>query len=183
MNTQQVTAAFPHPTVTQIEGTPTYATIHSTHIELNANAASVTSTLGSGKHGLLGLTLTTEAYKAYNGTDWTEPPNPGATPAYTGLTDIVKVEKSSRVFEEKKIFWMEYTNTDKALKQQLLAAVDNIYLAPIKDRITGFNGCSSLDILSHLYTNYGKINTQTISEVQTQFYEPYNPQEPIEQLF
>jgi hypothetical protein len=36
---------------------PTFATILGTHVELNANAASIYSTLGDGVHGHLALTI------------------------------------------------------------------------------------------------------------------------------
>jgi hypothetical protein len=51
---------LPHPVLTKIGDTnnePNFATILVTHVELNANAASIYSTRGDGVHGHLALTI------------------------------------------------------------------------------------------------------------------------------
>ena len=61
-------------------GEPTYETIHTIHALLKANAASVSSELGGGAHGLLGLTLANTTYTPLAGVAFTRPANPGLTP-------------------------------------------------------------------------------------------------------
>ena len=58
----QLREGFHYPTIENQPGLPTYSTINTIHILLKTNAASVPSQLGGGKHGLLGLLLTSETY-------------------------------------------------------------------------------------------------------------------------
>ncbi len=73
MNVNQIIILFTHQELTKIEGTPTYSQIAIMQQELNANTVVVLTTLGSGRHGLLGLMLLTEAYKAHTTADWPPP--------------------------------------------------------------------------------------------------------------
>jgi hypothetical protein len=60
---------LPHPVLTKIGDTntePTFATILVTHVELNANAASIYSTQGDGLHGHLALTINADNYKQHS---------------------------------------------------------------------------------------------------------------------
>ena len=53
---------FLHPTLTTIHGEPNYASLKLLKKELKANASTVTSDLGGGGHGHLGLVLTPHEY-------------------------------------------------------------------------------------------------------------------------
>jgi hypothetical protein len=74
------TVSRPHPTIPPILGVPTYATIAELHLKLNANAASVYSSLGDGAHELLALTVSTAVYDALSTTAFEVPINPGPQP-------------------------------------------------------------------------------------------------------
>jgi hypothetical protein len=52
-----ITKSFTFPTIPKHSGIPSYETIAATHAKLKINAASIPTTLGSGKHGHLGLVL------------------------------------------------------------------------------------------------------------------------------
>ena len=56
--------SFPHPTLTAIEGIPSFATIRQIQVELNANASSIHSNLGDGQLGLLFLTVSQATYES-----------------------------------------------------------------------------------------------------------------------
>ena len=75
-----IQAVFPYPTLTRIEGEPSWPKLRQIQKELNANAASVPSNLGSGKYGLLALTMTPTAYSNICSTPVLAPRNPGAQP-------------------------------------------------------------------------------------------------------
>ena len=110
MNTTQIASLFPYQQLTPIEGTPTYATLAVLQVELNANVAAIHTSLGSGKHGLLGLTLSEEEYKKYTNADWVSPTNPGETPNYAGLTEMVAVEEATGKFDANSRTWQEHNN-------------------------------------------------------------------------
>ena len=50
---EPIVDSLPHPTLTAIEGIPSFATIRQIQVELNANASSIHSNLGDGQLGLL----------------------------------------------------------------------------------------------------------------------------------
>eukprot|EP00957_Ditylum_brightwellii_P022875 1726638-Ditylum_brightwellii.AAC.1 len=52
---EEILNDFPHPTVPQVTGEPTYETIHRVHKILQESASSVHSNLGGGMHGHLAL--------------------------------------------------------------------------------------------------------------------------------
>ena len=54
---------FENPVLTAIRGEPTYETLHHLKNELKANASSVSTTLGGGNHGYLGMILTLAEYR------------------------------------------------------------------------------------------------------------------------
>ena len=54
--------SFVYPTLTQIHGYPTFVTLNKLKKQLKLNARSVSSDLGGGMHGHLGLVLTPEDY-------------------------------------------------------------------------------------------------------------------------
>ena len=76
MSADSLNDSFPHTTILRHTGMPTYETIKNVHQKLKANAASVQSELG-GAHGLVGLTLSRQAYATITGADFTIPENLG----------------------------------------------------------------------------------------------------------
>ena len=69
-HTDNVTTNLPYPTVTKIEGRPSYVTVSELKRQLKANSSSVTTELGGGLHGFLGLILSDAEYQALTGQAW-----------------------------------------------------------------------------------------------------------------
>ena len=65
---------------TKVHGTPTYETLQKIKDQLKANAASVTSNLGGGANGHLGLVLTPAEYKNISDIPYQQPKHPGMCP-------------------------------------------------------------------------------------------------------
>ena len=78
--------AFPNQ-LTPIVGEPTYATLKTLKDQLNANAASVPTTLGGRNNGYLGLTLSPAAYATISPTAFIKPAYPGQHPAIPAGTN------------------------------------------------------------------------------------------------
>eukprot|EP00957_Ditylum_brightwellii_P117588 8968036-Ditylum_brightwellii.AAC.1 len=75
------------------------------------------------------------------------------------------------------------SNTDTALKNQLLAAVDDIYLATIKQEHIGYTNRNCGEILTLLFNTYGKITNTMLRTSSEKMRTLYNPAAPIEELF
>ena len=153
----KIVEEFLHPTITPIIGIPTHETITEVHIKLNSNAASVHSELGNGALDLLSLTVKPVVYNTLAGVTFDAPLNPGQAcnipaestgPQITALNAAHKIQ--IRILKE-------YLSVDKALKQQLLGCVNEIYYCNLRNSHTGYTIVSTRDIITHLYTQYGNI--------------------------
>ena len=73
-------------------------------------------------------------------------------------------------------------NTEPALNKQTISAFESLYLKGIKRRHVKFLGVLSLNIIQHLYKNYGTLNQVGIDDNDKKMSEYYNPTLPIEVL-
>ena len=177
----KIVDGFPHPIIPPIIGVPTYQSISELNLQLNANAASVQSNLGDGQQGLLALTVSTAIYATISNIPFVAPANPGPTADLpegggTGpvLAAIVAAHKlATDIFKE-------YNATDKALKQQVISAVNNIYISTLRHRITGFANVSTREMLVHLYTTYGRLTAANIQANDERMKSQYDPNQPLE---
>ena len=71
----------------------------------------------------------------------------------------------------------------QALKNQLIAAVDDAYLQGIKDLTTKYHNVTLLAMLEHLYNNYGKINEDAKQQNLKKMNMPYDVTTSIELFF
>jgi hypothetical protein len=153
------------------------------NLQLNANAASVQSNLGDGLVGLLYLTITPAEYNALSATEFIPPENPGATPTIPYAATVSQLATLLREHKAATNLFKEYIATDKALKQQVIAAVDTMYLKTLRNRITGFATATTLELLTHLYTAYDRLTPADLQGNDTRLGQPYDPNQPIEALF
>jgi len=77
---------------------------------------------------------------------------------------------------------MIYTNTDKALKSQLIAAVDEKFIRSKRNKYVGYANVTTLQLLNHLYENYAKITRNNLCENDQRMNTAYDPNNPIEVL-
>ena len=125
---EKIVDGFPFPTIDPIVGTPDYESIADIHIKLNSNAASVQSNIGCGTLGPLFLTVSPTVYATLSTIVFVPPVNPGPEPnIYIGATRAAIADLRYHHAEATKIF-AEYENTDKALRQLLLASTDELYV-------------------------------------------------------
>jgi hypothetical protein len=83
-NIDYVSTYFEFRTLTKIHGEPTYESLKSMTNQLKANACSVTSDLGGGSHGHLGLIMTPTEYALVSSVLYLRHAHPGALAIYTG---------------------------------------------------------------------------------------------------
>jgi len=178
-----IVESFPHPTVTPIEGIPTFSSIRQLQVELNSNASSVHSNLGNGQLGLLYLTVSQATYDTISDVPFEVPQNPGPIPIIPRGTRAGAANDIRTAHAENKRVFNQYIATDKALKSQLIQAVDDLYIKTLKHRITGYANVSTSTILEHLYSAYGKMTPQDLQSLDEDMKKTYDPHMPIENLF
>ena len=70
--------------------------------------------------------------------------------------------------------WGEYNAIMQALKDHLVAAVDDAYLQGVKDPVTEYHNLTVLQLLEHLFDNYTKINKDQKAKNIERMKEPYD---------
>jgi hypothetical protein len=66
---------------------------------------------------------------------------------------------------------------------RILAAVPPVYVSSLSRDITGFGNVSALTIMTSLWERYGTITQAELAENITRMSAPWNPPQPIEDLF
>jgi hypothetical protein len=76
----ELIAGFPHSSLPKVTGEPTFEDLKVIQRLLNKNALSVSSYVGGGCHGHLGIIMMNEEYFAIAADVFPVPDNPGASP-------------------------------------------------------------------------------------------------------
>ena len=174
---------FPHKTLPRIDGEPTYASIRLLQKKLAANAATIKTTLGGGAHGYLALCLTPAAYATHSLTAFVPPINPGNAPIFPIRATSAAIAGIKATHDENLRRWEEYNAVMQALKNQLTAAVDEVYLKAIADPVTEYTNLNLMAMLHHLYDTYGKITEERLEKNRNEMTASYDVTLPIDSLF
>jgi hypothetical protein len=178
---------LPHPVLTKIGNTntePTFATILVTHVELNANAASIYSTRGDGVHGHLALTINADDYKQRSiGVTFQVPTAPPAFPAHKDKATDAEIAENNRQHKALLSEFFLCHNADTILRNLLIAAVPTIFLAAIRNPVTGFGNVSCLSLLNHLHDVYGNTTEKDLEQNIQRMRTQWHPPTAIESLF
>jgi hypothetical protein len=151
LSSGDIPGGFPHPRITPVIGIPIYESIAKINLKLNANAPSIHSNRGDGAHGLLALTINPAVYNTISPDPFLPPENPGAHPILSDNATVAFIAELTWQHTASLRIWKEYLSTNKTLKQQLLAAINNIYYRSLCNRITGYENVTTLTILRNLY--------------------------------
>ena len=95
-----INTAFEYPILDKIHGTPTFSTLNRLKKQLQANAQSVSSDLGGGAHGHLGLVLSPTEYATVSNDAYNMPPHPGPL-TIPRNTDAVEAVRRREAHHEK----------------------------------------------------------------------------------
>jgi hypothetical protein len=174
--------SFPKKDLPKISGEPDYESIKALTRVLNANAMSKQTILGGGQHGYLGLTMNHNRYNTLTGQAFVPPINPGPLPIIPANADGPQIAAIERTHKECTRLYNECINVGNALKQQVLEAVDEIYLRTLDHSVYGFAIKSVLDIINHLFESYGGITPVELEKNDARIRAPYNVTEPFEKF-
>ena len=126
-NIDYVKTYFEIPELTKIHGEPTFETLRVLFNQLKANATTVSTTLGGGLLGYLGLLLTTPKYACVApGTPFVRPPNPGPLVIPNGTAQHAATRMREDHAEALRQH-QECNDVKAALKKQALAAIEPKY--------------------------------------------------------
>jgi hypothetical protein len=179
----ELIAGFPHSSLPKVAGEPTFEDLKVIRRLLNTNAMSVSSYVGGGRHGHLGIIMTNEEYLAIAADVLPLPDNPGASPeVVVGMTAAV-IEELTRLHREATQVYCTYHNVDQAIKKMIIEAFDDAHINALSDEVVGYANCTSLDLLTHLLTFYAMTAPTELTQSYERLNTPYEPNQPIETLF
>ena len=174
---------MPTPTLTTIIGIPNYESVKTINDELTANAYSIQTNLGCGTVGYARLTLLPATYATISIAPWVSPPNPGTQAVIPANSTAIQIATFNRSFDTASTIYAAYRMVGNALKKQLLAAVDDIFICSLKQPYIGYGNVTVLEILTHLFTTYAQISPGDLALNETRMKTDYDPNLPIERLF
>ena len=180
---EKIVENFPHKTIQASIGQPTHETLATLHLTLNTNAASVHSNRGNGQLGLMFLTLSGAVYATLSSTPFVPPVNPGQNPDMTLGVTGPQIAEIRRKHKEALDEFTTYSNTDKALKSQLIAAVEETYLRAKRHKHVGCANVTTKELLDHLCSSYAKITRGDLRDNEARMNQLYDSSRPIEVLF
>ena len=174
---------YPYPALTKINGEPTYTTISTLQREIYANARAIDSPFGGGQNGHLGLVMDNTAYTTQAGVAFNAPAHPGDAPVHAAGTTAPVITATNRAYDRSVQNYHTYRQTERKLKQQLIAAVDPLYINTLEDDDFVYADVRPGAILSHLKTTYGKLTPDDIKNNCNTLAAEWNPDDPIEDLW
>ena len=124
--------------------------------------------------------MTAEEYKAQTGFAFVLPQNPGSYPQTMGNAQEQVIGTEN--FQQNQALFRKYTTVDGALKNQIVTAVEPLFLYLLVDLLTGFGQVSALTMLQHLFSRYRAINKIDLEENIVKMMGPYDTAEPFAQL-
>ena len=159
------TLTFPFPVLSKAvpEGgvKPTYAQLDTIQSELNENAMSQKTRFAGGNFRFLGLTVSAETLVTLtNGEKYDPPVAPPAAPPHAPGATQPQITETNRQYLQDVKDYDTYNSVATALKAMVIAAVPEAFLAELKNKITGYATKSVLDMLTHLWANYGVITPE-----------------------
>ena len=170
---------FVHKKLTPIVGEPTYDTLELLLKELKANAQSVHSNLGGGNHGHLGLVISPASYALLSPDVFARPVFPGVNPVIPPGTTQHAACNIRYQFNENLRVYHEVENVDKTLKQQIVDAVESMYLDAVRDRTSNSIIMPVYDVMDHLFSTYGDVTPITFqtkeAAIKAIIYDPLTP--------
>ena len=130
-------------------------------------SASVHSNIGCGTLRYLALTAPPPAvYALLSATAFVVPTNPGPTVTIpTPAPASAVILSLTREHLENLRTWRTYTYTDKACKQNILGLVAEVYYFKLKKKYTAYAGITCLTLLTHLHSEYGRLMSQDINDI------------------
>ena len=182
-NVDYVNIYFEYPNLTKIHGNPSYDTLRELKKQLKANASSVTSDLGGGANGHLGLVCTTAEYESVSVLPYLVPLHPGVliippnTTQYAATILREDHKSSLRILREK-------IDVQKALTKKIVQTVDAKYLNSLRNCMTKTINIDVHDILAHLMSHYRVIEDDTLGAREQRVREmQYDLLDPLVMLF
>jgi hypothetical protein len=178
----KLTASFPHPILAKITGEPTREEILDLFTAVKENAASVHTTLGGGLNGHLGAVLTAAQYLVavpVGHVAYAAPAPPGNQAAIANGATAAQIAQLNMAHHRVAKVFYGYATMQTALKNQIIAAIEQKFLRALRNRNVGFNNITVLQMITHLFTEYGQAQGTDLDANLINMQKDWNPEDPF----
>eukprot|EP00957_Ditylum_brightwellii_P090423 6886047-Ditylum_brightwellii.AAC.2 len=174
---------FEKPELTHVHGEPSIATLLTLRNEVHVSVQSVTTTLGDGRNGHLGMVMPPTDYALIPGTSiYNRPPQLTLVLPAGGIQFQITHAKE-QYYDDLNLF-NKCNCIKKILIQQIVDAVDSKYLTSIRDPVTHQVTLTIPEIMDYLFDNYGNVTAEEFRKLRTQVKNlTYQPIEPVDTIF
>jgi hypothetical protein len=135
--------------------------------------------------GFLGLVIQDSSYITLSATQtsFTPPADPGTAPPDTAGLTAFQISEGVRRYGIERDEFKTFCEFKIILVSMITNNCPDKYLTTLKDPITKFRRCTPLQLLQHLWNDYGTITSQDLTANYTKMTAQWNPPTPIEDLF
>ena len=126
-------------------------------LELQANASSVETDLGSSDYSYLRLMLMDQEYAMIPGTQSFVAPTYLSTLNISNNTTSIEALNLKDQYLEERCLYLEYENVEKALMRHTQDTIQEKYLESLVDKYTNLILDNVPTVLDYLFYNYGKV--------------------------
>jgi len=135
--------------------------------------------------GFLGLVLTNTRYITVSnaGASYIAPVDPGASPVHGANATAAQITETSRLFTIQRDHYKTSCEFQVILVSMITNNCPEKYLNALKHPITKFRQCTPIQLLDHLWTEYGTITSHDLTTNYAKMTAQWNPPTPIEDLF
>ena len=192
VSSTNISAKFPHaladiPPLSTETNKPSYTSIYHFLDKLLQNASSVPYPASNLGH--ISLVLTDLEFTAINGTIFVPPIDPGPTATIptpapnVNPTAAAIISQAHRDHIIRTRIYNTYNATKQLLRNIIINKVDDKYINALKHRITKYNNVDPITLITHLKTNYGRIQLSDKTANSKKMATPWNPPTPVENLW
>ena len=178
------TTYFQFERLTPIDERPDFQSLTKLKNEIKANAQAVPSTLGGGAHGLLGLVLTDPEYALVSNVPFVAEPYPGPLTFPPG-TNSLQSKILQDAYDKRLRDFETCDAVSKALVQQIVKAVHEDWLQPLRNATTNSLQGTIPNILDFLFQAHGDVSPDALTKkealVKAMHYDPAS--DPVDNVF
>ena len=138
MLVEDIREKLPIKNIPAIIGETIYKAINEVWEVLYANAASIRSTLGEGRNGLIGIIMEGAVYANVSTTAYTRPTEPGPYKQHGQGDSAAAQADANAIHKEGRRIYDLNENVESVLKQEIIAAAEETYLSAKNEKYMVF---------------------------------------------
>ena len=169
----KIFGAFSECPIAPLEDVPTYEYMTNLNVYRNSCLSALNCTLGCGTLGYMVLTAKLAIFNTHCVTKFITPRNTGIHPFMPNPAPTAAIlSKLVRTRKHKVRLFNEYHAVDRACKKVISKLIPEKFYKYLLSRIIGFAKVTSLEILTHLISEYAEPEEEDIQEINRKMKEP-----------